>query len=270
MNMIGTQRFTDGCTGKKTFVMGIINITDDSFYDASRCLSEKQLEEKVNSFIAQGVDVLDVGACSTRPGAEPVSEEAEMSRIAFALEFVTSKFPNLRLSVDTFRGNVAKFALEKKNDVIVNDVYAFDKDENMLGVLSDYKPTYVLTHYGNVSETSDFMREIIEFFEKKISILHGREVFDIIIDPGYGFGKTMRQNFELLKRQSELKHFGLPILAGLSRKRMVWQSLQITPQEALNGTTVLNTIAVRNGADILRVHDVKEAKEVAELCGLVN
>lgn len=250
-------------------VMGIINVTSDSFFESSRCSSDSQILQKVDFFIQNGASIIDIGACSTRPNATFVSEEEEKKRLFPALELLRTNYPSLIISVDTFRGAIAKEAVESYNVSIINDVFGFDKDDSMLDAVASCGVPYVLTHSLEIKmPNDDFMKEIFRFFADKIAVLQGRGVKDIILDPGYGFGKTMEQNFELLARQSELLQFGLPILAGLSRKRMVWQSLNITPNEALNGTTVLNTIALQQGAKILRVHDVKEANEAVRLFSL--
>lgn len=266
---IKNERLSAIYTSNQPLVMGIINVTSDSFYESSRCSSNSQLLQKVDFFIKNGVSIIDVGACSTRPNAEFVSELEEKQRLFPALQLLQSYYPSLILSVDTFRGAIAKEAVEKYNVSIINDVFAFEKDDSMLDVVSSLRVPYVLTHSLEIKmQNGDFMNEIFRFFADKISLLRSKGVDDIILDPGYGFGKTMEQNFELLSRQSELLQFELPILAGLSRKRMVWQSLNITPNDALNGTTVLNTIALQQGAKILRVHDVKEAVEAVRLFSL--
>lgn len=254
---------------KYPVVMGILNVTDDSFFSSSRCQSAAELLKKVDLFINNGVSILDVGACSTRPGAAFVSEKEEMERLLPALEVLRNHYPDSIISVDTFRGNVARKVVEEFDVDIINDVFSFDKDEAMLDVVASLNKTYVLMHSEAINVgKDDFMKEIFRFFVKKIKILEDRGVKDIIIDPGYGFGKTMEQNFQLLSHQSELLQLGYPILAGLSRKRMVWQSLNVKIEEALNGTTVLNTIALQQGAHILRVHDVKEAMEAVKLWSL--
>lgn len=254
---------------KHPVVMGILNVTDDSFFSSSRCQSTAELLKKVDLFTNNGVSILDVGACSTRPGATFVSEKEELERLLPALEVLRNHYPDSIISVDTFRGNVVRKVVEEFDVDIINDVFSFDKDETMLDVVASLNRTYVLMHSGEINTgKSDFMKEIFRFFVKKIKILEDRGVKDIIIDPGYGFGKTMEQNFQLLSHQSELLQLGYPILAGLSRKRMVWQSLNVKVEEALNGTTVLNTIALQQGAHILRVHDVKEAMEAVKLWSL--
>jgi dihydropteroate synthase len=254
---------------KHPVVMGILNVTDDSFFSSSRCQSTAELLKKVDLFTNNGVSILDVGACSTRPGATFVSEKEELERLLPALEVLRNHYPDSIISVDTFRGNVVRKVVEEFDVDIINDVFSFDKDETMLDVVASLNRTYVLMHSGEINTgKSDFMKEIFRFFVKKIKILEDRGVKDIIIDPGYGFGKTMEQNFQLLSHQSELLQLGYPILAGLSRKRMVWQSLNVKVEEALNGTTVLNTIALQQGAHILRVHDVKEAMEAIKLWSL--
>ncbi len=249
-------------------IMGIVNVTPDSFFSESRCASKDLLINKVQSHLTEGADIIDIGACSTRPGSAAVSEEEELRRLLPALEVIRKEFPEVPLSVDTFRGKVAARAIKDFKVAVINDVYAFDRDESMLDALAELRAPYVLMHYGEVTESADVVGEVRRFFKEKIEILKSKGVNDIIIDPGYGFGKTMKQNFHLLAHQSELNDLGCPILAGLSRKRMVWQTLHCTPEEALNGTTVLNTIALRQGASILRVHDVQPAVEAIRLCHL--
>lgn len=257
---------SNGYECKNPVVMGIVNVTPDSFFSGSRCESEEVLLEKVAIHINNGASIIDVGACSTRPGSTAVSEEEEMDRLLPAVAAIRKKYPDVLISVDTFRGEVAKKAVEECGADIINDVYAFDRDEKMLEVVAQLNVPYILMHYGEVE--GDVVASVRAFFEKKLRILHDKGVKEIILDPGYGFGKTMEQNFELLSRQAELKSLDLPILAGLSRKRMVWQTLGCTPETALNGTTVLNVVALQQGASILRVHDSREAYEAIQLVKL--
>ncbi len=253
-----------GC--KSPIVMGIVNVTPDSFFSDSRCDSESDIIRNVEAHIKGGASIIDIGACSTRPGSMAVSECEEFDRLLPALEAVRKKYPNILLSVDTFRGEVAKIAVQEYGVDIINDVYAFDRDEKMLDVVAQLNVPYVLMHYGVVN--GDVVACVKSFFEEKLRILRDKGVKNIILDPGYGFGKTMEQNFELLSRQGELQSLHLPVLAGLSRKRMVWQTLESTPEDALNGTTVLNVIALQQGASILRVHDSREAYEAIRLLSL--
>lgn len=250
-------------------VMGIVNFTPDSFYEGSRCSSSDLVLDKIGRMIDAGADIIDVGACSTRPGGVLVTEEEESSRLFSLLELVRKKFPDVLLSVDTFRANIAFRSVRDFGVNIINDVSSFDLDEKMLEVLSSLNVPYVLMHHDETSHISDmsvFLTDILSFFEKKLEVLKAHGVGQVVIDPGYGFGKSMEQNYYLLAHQSVFKKFDCPILAGLSRKRMVWQTLGCSPDEALNGTTVLNVLALRQGASILRVHDVREAKEAVRLC----
>ena len=250
----------------KTLVMGILNATPDSFFSDSRCLNENEIVSRVSTMLAEGASIIDIGGCSTRPGGILTSEEEELRRVDHALQCVRKVYPSIALSVDTFRSSVARMAVEDFDVSIINDVYSYDKDVRMLDTIASLNVAYVLTHSREInSDCCDFMKEIFCFFADKIKELKEKGVERIYVDPGYGFGKTMEQNFQLLARQLELKSFGYPILAGLSRKRMVWQTLGITPEESLNGTSVLNTLAVRQGASLLRVHDVKAAVEVVRL-----
>ncbi len=258
-------------TPSNPVVMGIINVTPDSFYSSSRCKEPSLILKKIDQFVSEGGAIIDLGGCSTRPNSVVASEKEELDRVLPALELIRKEYPDLIISIDTFRGNVARRAVEDYQVSIINDVYAFERDENMLDAVVSLNVPYVLTHYSEIkSQEGDFMSEIFRFFADKISLLKERGVQNIFVDPGYGFGKTMEQNFELLSRQSELLDLGCPILAGISRKRMIWQSLSITPDDALNGTTVLNTIALQNGASILRVHDVKEAVQAVRLSSLCS
>lgn len=250
-------------------VMGVVNFTPDSFYEGSRCSSIDLVLDKIGNMLDAGADIIDVGACSTRPGSVLVSEEEEAARLFSMLGSVRRKFPDARLSVDTFRADVAFRAVSDFGVDIINDVSAFETDEKMLEVLSSLNVPYVLMHNAETSHISDmsvFFKDILSFFEEKLEVLKTHGVNHVILDPGYGFGKSMEQNYYLLAHQSVLRKFGCPILTGVSRKTMVWQTLGCTPDDALNGTTVLNVLALQQDASILRVHDVKEAKEAVRLC----
>ena len=259
-------------------VMGILNCTPDSFFEGSRKQTEEEIAARANEIIEEGGGIIDVGAFSTRPGAAQVSEEEEMSRLRFALEIVRRQQADAVLSIDTFRHDVAKMAVEEFGAGIINDVsggnpegsfggessadYATDDDADCAPVLDEGwhgGVAYVLmSSQGPLEET-------MKFFAHRVRQLRRRGQRDIILDQGFGFGKTMEQNFDTLYRMELLQEFGLPVLAGLSRKTMIWRTLGITPAEALNGTSVLNTVALMKGASILRVHDVKEAVEAVKL-----
>lgn len=247
--------------------MGIINVTPDSFFKESRCENEEALLSKTAKLLSEGADIFDIGACSTRPGSAPVSEGEELERMDRALRSIRKAYPSIRLSIDTFRASVAQMAVTEYGAEIVNDVYG--SDPKMIDTVAQLGCTYVYTHPFEIDSSSpnELIRKIFVFFAEGIEMMKGKGVNsgNIIIDPGFGFGKTAEQNFELFSGIHELKSLGYPILVGISRKRMIWQTLGITPDEALNGTTVLNTLALTEGADILRVHDVKEAKQCVNL-----
>jgi len=251
-------------------VMGIVNCTPDSFYSSSRKNTEMEILKQVEKHLNEGADLIDLGGYSSRPGAKEVSEKEEIARVLPMIQLIKSHFETI-LSLDTFRAEVARQGLENGVDII-NDISAWEIDNELLDVVAKYQCPYILMHMKGVpsnmqSNTSytNIYNEIIHFLSEKISILQQKGVNDIIIDPGFGFGKSIDQNFELLRYLSALKILNKPILAGISRKSMIYKKLKITPEESLNGTTVLNTIAINNGASILRVHDVKEAKECIQL-----
>ena len=262
-------------------VMGILNCTPDSFFAGSRKQTESEIADRANQIISEGGRIIDVGAFSTRPGADEVSEEEEMRRLRFALPIVRREQPDAVVSVDTYRPNVAKMAVEEYGADIINDVseggitgivdkpleekYVVDGDDKfkdypaIFRMMGQLKVPYILMSVqGN-------MRDMVMGFSREIQQLRDLGVKDIILDPGYGFGKTIEENFAILREQEKLQVFGMPILAGLSRKRLIWKVLGITADEALNGTTVVDTIALMNGADILRVHDVKEAVQAVKI-----
>lgn len=238
-------------------VMGILNVTPDSFYAGSRKQTEAEIAQRTNEIIAEGATMIDVGACSTRPGSAPVGEEEEMSRLRNALKTVRREQPDAILSIDTFRPKVAQMCVEEYGADIINDVS--EGSEEMFRTVGKLKVPYILMSVGATLEDMETM------FTERIEMLKQAGACDIILDPGYGFGKDIQQNFDILKQQERLLHFKMPLLVGISRKRMIWQLLNITPAEALNGTTVVNALALLHGADILRVHDVKQAIETIKI-----
>ena len=255
----------------KPKVMGIINCTPDSFYSESRIKSEKSLLTNVEKQIQEGVDIIDIGGYSSRPGAKEISINEEINRILPAISSIKKEFPEIPLSLDTFRSEVATIGLE--NGVsILNDISGWSIDPKLFNVLEKYKCTYILMHMRGTPSTMQFetnydnlFTSISSFFSKKLNELKSIGVNDVILDPGFGFSKTLEQNHALLHEMSQFKILGKPILAGISRKSMIYKKLNIEPSEALNGTTILNTISLLKGASILRVHDVKEAKEIIKL-----
>ena len=253
-------------------VMGILNITPDSFYAGSRKNTEKEIRLRIEQILAEGASIIDVGGCSSRPNAAEVSREEEMERLSMALKIIRSDYPDATVSVDTFRAEVAEICVEEYGVAIVNDISGGMIDDAMFNTIARLNVPYVLSHIkGNpatmVNECryDDLISEIILYFSEKIGQLRQLGVNDIIIDPGFGFAKDLNQNYLLMKNLEALKVFGLPILIGVSRKRMVYQLLQNTPEESLNGTTVLNAYALLQGVSILRVHDVKEAMETIKI-----
>ncbi|WPZ08868.1 dihydropteroate synthase [Roseivirga spongicola] len=257
-------------------VMGILNITPDSFYAESRVNQETAILKKAQQMVEAGAFILDIGGYSTRPGADDISEEEETKRVTDAINLVRSKFSDILISVDTFRSSVAKHAIEAGANII-NDVSGGNLDSNMFETVAQLKVPYILMHMRGTPQTmkslnqyDDLLIDIGKELATKCNELKQRGVADIIIDPGFGFAKSISQNYELLQKLSYLKRLGYPLLAGLSRKSMIYKTLNIEPQDALNGTTALNMIALQNGASLLRVHDVKEARETIKLFKALN
>lgn len=253
-------------------VMGIINITPDSFYRGSRYKNDKEILIASQSMLMDGADILDVGGYSTRPGAPDISVEEECSRVLGAIKIISSEFPEAIISVDTFRASVAKSAVEECGAHIINDISGGEADPEMFDVVRHLNVPYILMHMQGNPQTmqadpvyNDVVADILKWFGERIFRLRSDGVKDIIIDPGFGFGKTTDHNYDMLNRLSDFSIAGLPLLVGLSRKSMIWKTLDITADEALSGTTSLNTIALLKGADILRVHDVKEAVQAVKL-----
>jgi dihydropteroate synthase len=256
----------------KPVVMGIINITPDSFYRNSRYCDENAIITRVEQIINEGGKIVDIGAYSSRPDAKDISVGEEIRRLQFALSIIKKHFPELVLSIDTFRSEVINQVYDKYGAFIVNDISAGCLDPKMFDAVAKLRLPYIAMHMKGNPQTmahethyDNLLHDIFVYFADKIERLINAGVNDIIIDPGYGFSKNIEQNYELLNRLDEFKIFELPILVGLSRKRMVYQVLGINVDEALNGTSVLNTIALQKGADILRVHDVKAAVECVKI-----
>jgi dihydropteroate synthase len=264
------------CSGKlldlsAPVVMGILNITDDSFYDGGRFTDEEKMLAHVSKMLEEGAAIIDVGGQSTRPGAKRVDEKTEAERVVPALQLLKNKLPKAVFSVDTFYASVAEAAINEGASII-NDVSGGTMDEKMYEVISTYKVPYVLMHIQGTPETmqknpfyKNVTAEVMDYFSEKITMLRSLGVNDIIIDLGFGFGKTVAHNYSLLEKLELFRIFELPMLCGFSRKSMVTRVLNISPEHALNGTTVLNTIALIKGASILRVHDVKEAVEAVKI-----
>ncbi len=252
-------------------VMGILNVTPDSFFDGSRLRDEKEILDRASSMVEEGVHLLDIGGYSTRPGAKIVSEEDECSRVLPAIRLLAKRFPKTPISIDTFRSSVARQAVDAGAS-LVNDISGGELDPKMFETVADLGVPYILMHMRGTPETmaslthyDNLLKDVTDYFHKKIHLLRQLGVRDIILDPGFGFAKTAEQNFELLQHLRYFSIFGLPLLAGLSRKAMVWKTLNTDPAGALNGTTALNTMALANGASLLRVHDVREAVECIAL-----
>jgi dihydropteroate synthase len=252
-------------------VMGILNITPDSFFDGASYRDEKMLVEKTWRMLEEGATFIDVGAYSSRPGAPHVTEEEELNRIEPIVSLLIKEFPHIILSIDTFRAKVANECLDKGASMI-NDISAGKMDASMLPTVAKHRAPYIMMHMKGTPQTmqqetyyENLLKDILFYFSERIAAARALKINDIIIDPGFGFAKTMEQNYELLHKMDLLKLLELPILAGLSRKSMIYKLLGTDAQGALNGTTALNMVALNKGASILRVHDVKEAMECIKL-----
>lgn len=257
-------------------VMGILNVTPDSFYDGGKFADEGSVLSQVEKMLAEGASFIDVGAYSSRPGAEDISAEIETSRATQAIRWIKREFPEVMLSIDTFRSGVARAAVGE-GAIMVNDISGGDQDAAMVSTVASLKVPYVVMHMRGTPQTmtsltkyDNLHKEILTFFSAKLDALTRAGVPDVILDPGFGFAKTITQNFEMLKSLDVFATLGRPLLVGLSRKSMVWKTLGVSAEEALNGTTALNAIAITKGATILRVHDVKPAIEVVKLICRMN
>lgn len=270
------QQMSINCKGRlidlsTPVVMGILNITPDSFYDGGTNVEYDLMIEKVNQMLLHGAAIIDVGGYSSKPGADFVSEEVELQRILPVVKLLVEKFPEIILSIDTFRSKVAEACL-KEGAAIINDISGGDLDAEMFSVVAKYQVPYIAMHMQGNPQTmqlnpvyDDVVKEVFKNLSEKIFKLNALQVHDVIIDLGFGFGKTIQHNYQLLNNLAYFKNLNVPILTGVSRKSMLYKTLNITPQEALNATTVANTIALLNGTNILRVHDVKEAAECVKI-----
>ena len=257
-------------------VMGILNVTPNSFYDGGKYKNESEIVKQVETMLVDGANFIDVGAYSSKPNAEFVSEEEEIARLIPVLKLVLKEFPTTLLSVDTFRSEVAKAAV-KSGASIINDISAGGLDDKMMETIAKLQVPYIMMHMKGTPQTmtqltqyDDIVKEMLFYFSEKVALARSFGINDLIIDPGFGFAKTVEQNFEIMQKLELFKVLELPILAGVSRKSMIYKPLDLTPEKALNGTTALNMIALTKGASILRVHDVKEAVECVKLFSLMS
>jgi dihydropteroate synthase len=255
-------------------VMGILNVTPDSFYAGSRAETEQDIIRRLHQIMDEGASIVDIGGYSSRPGAQEVSADEEMKRLRMGLELIRKHRSDAVVSVDTFRADVAKMCAEEFGVAIINDISAGQMDEQMFPTIARLGIPYIIMHMKGTPQDMQvnpqyghFLKEVFYYFSEKVQRLRDLGVKDIIIDPGFGFGKNLEHNYELMNHLEEFSLFELPLLVGVSRKSMIHKLLDITPQEALNGTTVLNSVALLKGADILRVHDVKEAVESVRIIG---
>jgi len=254
-------------------VMGILNITPDSFFDGGKYNNEKAILEQTEKMLRDGATFIDIGAYSSRPGAKHISEEEELARILPVINLLIKHYPEILISADTFRSNVAEATINS-GAAIINDISGGKLDENMFEIVGKFNVPYILMHMKGTPQNmqqnpvyENVVTEIVSFFAEQIGQLRALHVNDVIIDVGFGFGKTIAHNYEILQKLALFKNLEAPILAGVSRKSMLYRVLEITPKEALNATTVANTIALLNGTNILRVHDVKEAVEAVKIVG---
>jgi len=257
-------------------VMGILNVTPNSFFDGGKYKNEDEIISQVDKMLSEGATFIDIGAYSSKPSAEFISEQEEIDRIVPAIELILKHFPEALLSIDTFRASVAKASIES-GAAIINDIAAGELDDKMFDVIAKYNVPYIMMHMrGNpqtmqsLTQYEDIVKEMLFYFSEKVRKARSFGINDLILDPGFGFAKTTDQNYEVLQKMELFNVLELPVLAGVSRKSMIYKTLGNTAQEALNGTTVLNTIALTKGAKILRVHDVKEAVECVTLMNKIG
>ncbi len=257
-------------------VMGILNITTDSFFDGGKYLTKKQIINQIQKIKKEGAQIIDIGASSSRPGSTPVSEKLELERLLPTIELIKENCTDIKISIDTFRSVVAKSCIENGADII-NDISAGEYDKKMFETVANHNVPYIMMHMKGDSLTmqnnpsyNNVVEEIMLFFQTKINKLNEMDFNQIIIDPGFGFGKTLEHNYEILKNLKQFQKFKLPVLVGASRKSMIYKLLNGTAEQALNGTSVVNTFSLLNGASILRVHDVKEAMECIKIVNLIK
>ena len=252
---------------EKPVVMGILNVTPDSFFAESRMQNETAVTARIEAIITEGGAIVDIGGCSSRPGADVIPQEEEWRRLEPTLNILAEKFPQIPVSIDTFRADIAKRAVEEYGVAVINDISGGSMDDDMFVTVAKLNVPYILTHFQQTAQKINlFQAEVMSYFAEKLQILRRLGVNDIILDPGFGFGKTLEQNYELMRSMHNFSiFFECPLLVGISRKSMIYSVLGHTATESLNGTTVLNTYSLLNGADILRVHDVKAAVEAVKL-----
>lgn len=256
----------------KPKVMGILNLTPDSFYDGGRYIDMEAAIDQVKTMLDDGATFIDVGAYSSRPGAVDISADEEELRLIPVIEQLVILFPEIIISVDTFRASVARKAIAA-GAALINDISAGQLDPEMMSTVGELGVPYIMMHMRGTPQTmknlavyENITKEVLHYFSERVAAARSHKINDVIVDPGFGFAKTASHSFELLNKLAIFKQLDLPILAGVSRKSMIYKTLETSPDKALNGTTVLNTIAINQGAHILRVHDVKEAMEVVTLC----
>jgi dihydropteroate synthase len=272
---------TINCKGQlidlsKPKVMGILNLTPNSFFDGGKYLDEAAIVTQVQKMLSEGATFIDIGAYSSKPNAEFVSVAEELSRIVPVVELLVRQFPAILISIDTFRSEVAEACIEK-GAALINDISAGKLDDKMLGIIAKYKVPYVMMHMRGTPQTmqsltqyEDVVKEVLFYFSERVAAARSLGINDIIVDPGFGFAKTLEQNYELLQKLGFFQQLDLPFLVGISRKSMIYKVLNNSANESLNGTTALNAIALCKGASILRVHDVKEAMECVALFNVMN
>lgn len=253
-------------------VMGILNVTPDSFYDGSRCPEKAEITERVHTMVREGADIIDIGGYSSRPHAADISPDEEMRRLSVGLEIIRKHYPDAFVSVDTFRAEVARRCVEEYDVQIINDISGGELDHKMFETAADLHVPYILMHMRGTPDTmmsltdyDNLIGDMLYYFSERIARLESLGVNDIIIDPGFGFSKTLDDNYLLMKHLDEFARIGLPLLVGVSRKSMIYKYFGTTPAESLNGTTALNVLALLGGANILRVHDVREAVEAVRI-----
>lgn len=281
-NTILENTFTINCKGKllnfvQPIVMGILNVTDDSFYDGGNYKNDTIILKQVRKMLNEGADIIDIGAFSSRPGAKIISFENEETKLRKILKLVRGEFPEITISVDTYRSDIAKIVIEEFGVDIINDISAGSFDTKMFKTIAKLNVPYIIMHMqGNPENMQDdpkydnVVQDLIKYFAVKVHELRNLGVIDIIIDPGFGFGKNIEHNYQIIKYLNNFKVLNLPLLIGVSRKSFIYKLLEIDPDNALNGTTALHALALYKGVNVLRVHDVKEAKEAIKIVEMIK